>query len=303
MLLLSEKPMKSFLYSLVILCLVAIQAIVVKPVSGKNIDPAVSKLVNRLSLDGLDKGYLQDLFSRSEFKLVPQAIAQGLVRKEATLNYDQFLEKYSLERTISYLKTHRRTLDKMERDFGVSAPLVVAILSVETSCGRYMGSFNTVEILATQAVSLEPAVYRQIIAYLSAQEKSNPDARKIEKKLKKKSVRAYRELKALLTYYKDQNRNPLKIKGSIEGAIGLPQFLPSNVERYGFDGNGDGMIDLFQHKDAITSVASFLRAHKWREENGYEQKKQIIRKYNPSDYYAATVLKLAELLANHWPQG
>jgi len=303
MLLLSEKPMKSFLYSLVILCLVAIQAIVVKPVSGKNIDPAVSKLVNRLSLDGLDKGYLQDLFSRSEFKLVPQAIAQGLVRKEATLNYDQFLEKYSVERTISYLKTHRRTLDKMERDFGVSAPLVVAILSVETSCGRYMGSFNTVEILATQAVSLEPAVYRQIIAYLSAQEKSNPDARKIEKKLKKKSVRAYRELKALLTYYKDQNRNPLKIKGSIEGAIGLPQFLPSNVERYGFDGNGDGMIDLFQHKDAITSVASFLRAHKWREENGYEQKKQIIRKYNPSDYYAATVLKLAELLANHWPQG
>jgi membrane-bound lytic murein transglycosylase B len=303
MLLLSEKPMKSFLYSLVILCLVAIQAIVVKPVSGKNIDPAVSKLVNRLSLDGLDKGYLQDLFSRSEFKLVPQAIAQGLVRKEATLNYDQFLEKYSLERTISYLKTHRRTLDKMERDFGVSAPLVVAILSVETSCGRYMGSFNTVEILATQAVSLEPAVYRQIIAYLSAQEKSNPDARKIEKKLKKKSVRAYRELKALLTYYKDQNRNPLKIKGSIEGAIGLPQFLPSNVERYGFDGNGDGMIDLFQHKDAITSVASFLRAHKWREENGYEQKKQIIRKYNPSDYYADTVLRLAELLANHWPQG
>jgi membrane-bound lytic murein transglycosylase B len=303
MLLLSEKPMKSFLYSLVILCLVAIQAIVVKPVSGKNIDPAVSKLVNRLSLDGLDKGYLQDLFSRSEFKLVPQAIAQGLVRKEATLNYDQFLEKYSLERTISYLKTHRRTLDKMERDFGVSAPLVVAILSVETSCGRYMGSFNTVEILATQAVSLEPAVYRQIIAYLSAQEKSNPDARKIEKKLKKKSVRAYRELKALLTYYKDQNRNPLKIKGSIEGAIGLPQFLPSNVERYGFDGNGDGTIDLFQHKDAITSVASFLRAHKWREENGYEQKKQIIRKYNPSDYYADTVLRLAELLANHWPQG
>jgi membrane-bound lytic murein transglycosylase B len=301
MLLLSEKPMKSFLYSLVILCLVAIQAIVVKPVSGKNIDPAVSKLVNRLSLDGLDKGYLQDLFSRSEFKLVPQAIAQGLVRKEATLNYDQFLEKYSLERTISYLKTHRRTLDKMERDFGVSAPLVVAILSVETSCGRYMGSFNTVEILATQAVSLEPAVYRQIIAYLSAQEKSNPDARKIEKKLKKKSVRAYRELKALLTYYKDQNRNPLKIKGSIEGAIGLPQFLPSNIKRYGFDGNGDGTIDLFQHKDAITSVASFLKAHKWSGDNGYEKKKQIIRKYNNSDYYADTVLKLAELLANYWP--
>jgi membrane-bound lytic murein transglycosylase B len=295
--------MRSLLYSLVIVCLVAIQAANDKPVFGKDIDPPVNKLINRLSLDGLDKGYLQDLFSRSEFKLVPQAIAQGLARKEATLNYGQFLEKYSVDRAISYLKTHRTTLDKMERHFGVSAPLVAAILSVETSCGRYMGSFKTVEILATQAVSLEPAVYRQIIAYLPAEEKPNPDARKIEKKLKKKSARAYRELKALLTYYKDQNRNPLRIKGSIEGAIGLPQFLPSNIKRYGFDGNGDGTIDLFQHKDAITSVASFLKAHKWREDNGYEQKKQIIRKYNPSDYYAATVLKLTELLANHWPQG
>jgi len=293
--------MKSLLYSLVIVCLVTIQAAVVKPVFGKDIDPSVNKLVNRLSRDGLDKEYLQDLFFRSEFKFLPQAIARSLTRKEATLNYAQFLEKYSVDRTISYLKTHRKTLEKTERDFGISAPLVVAILSVETSCGRYMGSFKTVGILATQAVSLEPAVYRQIIAYLPVEEKSNPDARRIEKKLKKKSARAYRELKALLTFYKEQNRDPLTVKGSIEGAIGLPQFLPSNIKRYGFDGNGDGTIDLFQHKDAITSVASFLRAHKWRDAKNYEQKKKIIRKYNPSDYYANTVLKLTELLANYWP--
>ena len=293
--------MKSLIHSFVVVCLVTILAVVVNPVFGKNIDPAVNKLVNRLSLDGLDKGYLQDLFSRSEFKLVPQAIAQSLVRKEASLNYAQFLQKYSADRTISYLKTHHATLDKMERRFGVSAPVVVAILSVETSCGRYMGSFETVGILATQAVSLEPAVYRQIVAYLPAKEKANLNARDIKKKLTKKSTRAYRELKALLAFYKDQNRDPLKVKGSIEGAIGLPQFLPSNIKRYGFDGNGDGTIDLFQHKDAITSIASFLKAHKWREGKDYEQKKQIIRKYNPSDYYANTILKLAELLANHWP--
>ena len=296
-----EKPMKSPLYSLLIICLVAVQAVVFKPVFSKSIDPAIDKLVNRLTLDGLDKGYLQDLFSRSEFKLAPQAIARSLMRREATLNYAQFLEKYSVDRTISYLKTHRITLENMERDFGVSAPLVVAILSVETSCGRYMGSFQTVGILATQAVSLEPAVYRQVIAHLPAQEKSNLDAGEIKKKLKKKSARAYRELKALLTFYKEQNRDPLTVKGSIEGAIGLPQFLPSNIKRYGFDGNGDGTIDLFQHKDAITSVASFLRAHKWRDAKNYEQKKKIIRKYNPSDYYADTVLKLTELLANYWP--
>ena len=293
--------MKSPIYALLIICLVAVQAVVFKPAFSKSIDPAIDKLVNRLTLDGLDKGYLQDLFSRSEFKLAPQAIARSLMRREATLNYAQFLEKYSVDRTISYLKTHRITLENMERDFGVSAPLVVAILSVETSCGRYMGSFETVGILVTQAVSLEPAVYRQIIAHLPAQEKSNLDAGEIKKKLKKKSARAYRELKALLAFYREQNRDPLAVKGSIEGAIGLPQFLPSNIKRYGFDGNGDGTIDLFQHKDAITSIASFLKAHKWVEAKNYKQKKRVIRKYNPSDYYADTILKLAELLANYWP--
>jgi len=293
--------MKSPLYSLLIICLVAVQAVVFKPAFSASIDPAVNRLVNRLTLDGFDKGYLEGLFSQAEFRLTPQAIARSLMRKEATLNYAQFLEKYSVDRTISYLKTHHTTFDKMERHFGVSAPLVAAILSVETSCGRYMGSFKTVEILVTQAVSLEPAVYRQVIAHLPAEEKPNLDAGKIKKKLKTKSARAYRELKALLAFYKDQNRDPLTVKGSIEGAIGLPQFLPSNIKRYGFDGNGDGVIDLFQHKDAITSVASFLKAHKWREDRNYNQKKQIIRKYNPSGYYADTVLKLAELLANYWP--
>ena len=293
--------MKSLIHSSVVVCLAAILAVVANPVFGQDIDRAVNKLVNRLILDGLDKGYLQGLFSRSEFELVPQAIAQSLVRKEASLNYDQFLEKYSVDRTISYLKTHHATLDKMESHFGISAPVVVAILSVETSCGRYMGSFETVGILATQALSLEPAVYRQIVAYLPVKEKPNLNAKEIKKKLKKKSARAYRELKALLAFYRDQNRDPLKIKGSIEGAIGLPQFLPSNIKRYGFDGNGDGTIDLFQHKDAITSVASFLKAHKWRGDKDYEKKKQVIRKYNPSDYYADTILKLSELLANYWP--
>ncbi|GAI34415.1 unnamed protein product, partial [marine sediment metagenome] len=122
----------------------------------------------------------------------------------------------------------------------------------------------------------------------------------IKKRLKKKRTRAYRELKALLAYAKDQNIDPFAVKGSIEGAIGLPQFLPSNIKRHGFDGNGDGEIDLFQHEDAIASIASYLKAHNWREDNNYRKKKEIILKYNQSNYYASTVLKLAERLTNHW---
>ncbi|MBE9573497.1 MAG: lytic murein transglycosylase [Proteobacteria bacterium] len=293
--------MKCLIRFFAFVCVLAMHLVLVNPIFGKDVHPTVSNLVDRLHIDGLDEQYLQDLFSRPDLKLMPQAIAKSLMRKEANLNYAQFLEKYSVDRTISYLKTHRKSLEKMEGHFRVSAPVVVAILSVETSCGRYMGKFETVNILVTQTLSLEPVIYRQIYDYIPAKEKSNLTPQRVRKRLEQKSARAYAELKALLIYSKDHGVDPFLVKGSIEGAIGLPQFLPSNIKRYGFDGNGDGKIDLFQHEDAITSVASYLQAHKWREDYTYRQKKKIIRNYNQSDYYANTVLKLAELLANHWP--
>jgi len=292
--------MKSLAKYILCMSLLVIQFLFLDPIHAKDIHPVFRKLVNRLEVDGLDGRYLQDLFARPELKLMPKAVAKSLVRKEANLNYAQFLEKYSVSRTISYLKAHNRILKKMENHFSVSAPVLVAILSVETSCGRYMGNFETVNILVTQILSSEPEISRKIYDQIPLEERLGLDPKEIRKRLRKKSVRAYKELKALLTYVRDQDIDPFTVKGSIEGAIGLPQFLPSNIKRYGFDGNGDGKIDLFQHEDAIASIASYLKAHNWREDNNYRRKKEVIRNYNPSDYYASTVLKLAERLTHYW---
>jgi membrane-bound lytic murein transglycosylase B len=292
--------MKSLAQFIFLISLLMLQFLFLNPIHAKDIHPVFEKLVNRLQMDGMDKTYLQDLFTRPELKLMPKAVAKSLIRKEANLNYAQFLEKYSMNRTISYLKTHDRILKKMENHFNISAPVVVAILSVETSCGRYMGYFETLNVLVTQTLSLEPEISRRILDQIPSEERSQLDPQEIRKRLKKKSIRAYKELKALLTYVKDRHIDPFTLKGSIDGAVGLPQFLPSNIRKYGFDGNGDGTIDLFQHEDAIASIASYLKAHNWREDNNYSKKKEIIRNYNPSDYYASTVLKLAERLTYHW---
>ena len=292
--------MKYLVQFILFISLLTVQLIFFNPVHAKDINPVFKKLVKRLQADGMDKKYLQDLFTHPELELMSNAVAMSLIIKEANLNYSQFLEKDSVDRAISYLKIHDRILEKMESHFGVSAPLVVAILSVETACGTYTGYFETVNILVTQTLSLEPEIFQQIYDQIPSKEKLYMTHQKIKKRLKKKSIRAYRELKALLTYVKDQDIDPFVVKGSIEGAIGLPQFLPSNIKRYGFDGNGDGEIDLFQHEDAIASIASYLKAHNWREDNNYRKKKAIILKYNKSHYYASTVLKLAERLKHHW---
>ncbi len=54
-------------------------------------------------------------------------------------------------------------------------------------------------------------------------------------------------------------------RGSYAGAMGLPQFMPSSINRYAVDFDGDGRIDLdASAADVIGSVANFLPAHGWQ---------------------------------------
>mgnify|MGYP001065410576 CR=1 FL=1 len=292
--------MKYLTTCILFLSLLTAQLLFLNPVHANDVNPVFKNLLTRLHMDGIEEKYLHTLFTHPELELMYEVVALSLTRKEANLNYAQFLTQDSVNKAASYLKTHDTTLKKIENHFGVSAPVVVAILSVETAFGKYTGYFNTVNILVTQALSLEAEIYQQIVNQIPLQEKSTLTPNQIKTKLKKKSARAYTELKALLIYAKDQNIDPFSVKGSTEGAIGLPQFLPSNIQKYGSDGNGDNKINLFQHEDAIASIASYLKAHKWREDNNYTKKKKIILKYNNSIYYANTVLEVAEKLSRYW---
>jgi len=292
--------MKYLTTCILFLSLLTAQLLFLNPVHAKDVNPVFEKLITRLQMDGVEEKYLHTLFTHPELELMYKVVALSLIRKEANLNYAQFLTQDSVSKAVSYLKTHDTTLKKAENHFGVSAPVVVAILSVETAFGKYTGYFNTVNILVTQSLSLETEIYQQIAKQIPLQEKSTLTPNQIKTKLKKKSARAYRELKALLIYAKEHNIDPFSVKGSTEGAIGLPQFLPSNIKKYGSDGNGDNKINLFQHEDAIASIASYLKAHKWREDNNYTKKKKIILRYNNSVYYANTVLELAEKLSHYW---
>ncbi len=178
--------MKPLINIIIILSVGLVQLLLCNFIHAGQIHPVFNKLSNRLEMDGMKKKYLQNVFTHPELELMYKVIALSLIRKEAKLNYAQFLTKDSVSKAVSYLKTHDTTLEKTECDFGVSAPVVVAILSIETACGTYTGSINTVNILATQAVSLETEIYQQIVNQIPLKEKLTLTSSEIKTVLKKR---------------------------------------------------------------------------------------------------------------------
>jgi membrane-bound lytic murein transglycosylase B len=82
--------------------------------------------------------------------------------------------------------------------------------------------------------------------------------------------------------------------GSVYGAIGICQFMPSNLAPYGDDGDGDGVINLFSEADAIFSAALYLTRHGWTAGLDVERRRSVLRRYNNLTIYANTILTLAE---------
>ena len=259
-------------------------------------EPLFSSLENQLIADSVDANLVQSIYQNPAVKLEPYIIASNLKRSEKALDYSQFLTDASVLKAKNYLHEHRVSLKKASKKFGVSPSIVVAILTVETELETNNGRYPTINVLSTMAVAGNPQVQEKIFSFLG--DKTNdPELKKqVLASLKQRVERGYRELKFLLTYLEKNHVDPLSVKGSVEGAIGIPQFMPSNIGHYGQDGDGDGTVDLFNHADAIASIAYFLHEHKWKEARTVEEKKKVLLYYNRSIYYVDTVWLLAERL-------
>ena len=88
----------------------------------------------------------------------------------------------------------------------------------------------------------------------------------------------------------------MSIRGSYAGAIGIPQFMPSNIISLGVDGDKNGRVDLFNHPDAILSVANYLHRYGWKPGLDKEKAYRVLFYYNHSKYYVNTLLQIAKRL-------
>ena len=121
-----------------------------------------------------------------------------------------------------------------------------------------------------------------------------PELALIQQRMEQRSDWAYKELVALLKNIRASGEDALSMPGSIYGAVGLCQFMPTNISHYGADGNGDGVVNLFDVPDAVASLSNYLARHGWNKAATRAQKQKVIKTYNRIDIYANTILGLAE---------
>jgi len=256
-------------------------------------EPTWESLTTRLIKDGHDSALVGRLFSQSEVQFWPEIMLRKLAHKESKLDYSQFLEVDRLRRAREYLEEKRIILDRLEESYGVPNEIKVAILLIETNLGRNLGRSNVFNTLANMAVFDD---FEQFRRYLPHELTSPQRIDEMQRRLLKYSHWAYGELKSLIRYAEMNGFEPTEIHGSIFGAFGLCQFIPSNAVFFGVDENGDGRVDLFQEEDALASMANYLRYYGWREGLSRKERESVIYQYNHSEPYVRTVLAVADHL-------
>jgi len=154
---------------------------------------------------------------------------------------ERFIEPIRINAGVRFWNENAEALARAEATYGVPAEVLAGIIGVETVYGRDTGRFRVLDTLTTLAFAYPEAPNRAARAAFFRSELENA-----------------------LLLARHEKIDPLTLLGSFAGAVGLPQFMPGNILKYGIDFDGDGHIDLRgSTSDAIGSVANFLVQHGW----------------------------------------
>lgn len=134
------------------------------------------------------------------------------------------------------LRKHKRTLEAIERTYGVEKEIVTAVWGLESRYGTRMGDIPLIEAMATLAFDGRRGAFfeKQLIAALKIQQSGDVA--------------------------------PRNMTGSWAGAMGHTQFIPTSYLAYAVDFTGDGRRDVWSDNpaDALASTAAYLKRFGWR---------------------------------------
>ena len=180
---------------------------------------------------------------------------------------------------------------RMSREYGVPPEIVGGIITVETRQGTFLGGEPAMLPLASMALGTDYELVKPMFKGIRMIGEQTEWLKSISKA---RADWAYDELKALLAHARELGRDPLAVIGSPYGAIGIAQFMPSNIPKHGVDGDRDGKVDLFTPADAIHSAGRYIHDYGWGPSTKtLDQMRTVLFGYNHSQRYVNSVLTVA----------
>jgi len=281
-------------YILFVICFLVVTCIWIPQAVAKAGAVHFDSVKKMLIADGFDEKMITGLYNNPKVYFETKGVSLFVVHREATLNYDRFTSTKSIKRARRYMKKYKPELEKAAREYGVGKEVVTAIILIETQLGTRLGGLSVLNTLSTMSALADPMV--RDMFWKRIKSSARLSRKEFEKWVNRKSKWAYTELKAFVKYTISEEMDPVDVTGSYAGAIGISQFMPSNIFSFAKDGDNDGRIDLFNHADAIMSVAYYLKHYGWHTKIGTKKARKVIYHYNHSHYYVRTVLKIVHLL-------
>lgn len=133
------------------------------------------------------------------------------------------------------LAQHSLVLERIEQQYGVEAPILVAIWGLESNFGNNIGSHSVIRSLATLAYDGRRQGFWRV------------------------------QLLAALQILQNGDVSSERMIGSWAGAMGQTQFMPTTYNQHAVDFDGDGKRDLWgSSTDALASAAHYLQASGWQ---------------------------------------
>lgn len=202
--------------------------------------------INRMvAKHGFDRGYLNYLFSHTEATPFLQRMAHNDAfgkkksKKARVGSWNRYRGNFLTEKTISkgvqFWRANRVALQRAEQQYGVPQEYILGIIGVETRYGGNVGKNRAIDALSAMGFN-------------------NPRRGKYFRS----------ELESYLVMTRKEGLDPLKPMSSYAGALGLSQFMPSNIKRYAVDHDRNGTVNLWTPHDAIGSVANYFKRHGWK---------------------------------------
>ncbi len=180
---------------------------------------------------------LRRWFEHTEIK--PEII-EAMERPRESLPWFQYKKSFVTDeqarKGAKFWRAHSAIVDQAAKDYGVPPEIILAIVGVETQYGKNLGRYAVIDALTTLMLKYPPRAdfFRH-------------------------------ELEEYLLLTRDLGIDPLKMKGSYAGAIGIGQFMPSSYRQFAVDFDGDSKRDLIgSPADALASVANYFHLNGWR---------------------------------------